>query len=58
MFCQEVIHSDLEHVKRTPCRNAYLGSYRDEGFTLDQGDLIGEKGRIEKVFGEAFWVVS
>ncbi|KAJ3878703.1 hypothetical protein F5051DRAFT_439487 [Lentinula edodes] len=24
MFCQEIIHVDLENLKRTPCLNAYL----------------------------------
>lgn len=24
MFCQEIIHVDIENLKRTPCLNAYL----------------------------------
>ena len=52
MFCQDVIHADMEHLKRTATRNSVLGPFRDgEGVVLEGFDPTGEHGRIEEVFG-------
>lgn len=26
MFCKEIVHADIEKLKRTPCTNVFLGS--------------------------------
>ena len=26
LFCREIIHADVEHLRTSPCLNAYLGS--------------------------------
>ncbi|KAF7789277.1 hypothetical protein EIP86_000218 [Pleurotus ostreatoroseus] len=52
MFCNEVIRNDLEHLKHTPCRNAFLISrHEGEEPIAEEFDPIGEHGRIEEVFG-------
>ena len=53
MFCNDVIRNDLEHLKHTPCRNAFLISrHEGEEPVAEEFDPIGEHGRIEEVFGE------
>lgn len=49
MFCQDVIHADMEHLKNTPTRNAHLDSFK-EGENVEF-DPTGEHGRIEEAFG-------
>ncbi|PSR74005.1 hypothetical protein PHLCEN_2v10189 [Hermanssonia centrifuga] len=52
MFCHDVIRADMEHLKRTPCRNALLGSrHLGEQVLSDEYDQTEDHGRVEDVFG-------
>jgi len=57
MFCQEIVHKDYDHLKKTPCLNVFLGSQSELSLALSR--LINEggkgkgggRGRVEGVFG-------
>ncbi|GJE97567.1 Bestrophin, RFP-TM, chloride channel-domain-containing protein [Phanerochaete sordida] len=56
LFCREVIHADIVHLKRTPTRNVFLGAHHagDEvvvDASEEDEDRLGRRGRIEEVFG-------
>jgi ion channel-forming bestrophin family protein len=38
MFCQEIIHVDIERLKRTPGPNVFLGSHHGEEHGADAGN--------------------
>ena len=52
MFCEEIIHADIKHLKQTPCPNAWLGE--SDGSAGDKlVDLSrAEHSRVEDVFGK------
>ncbi|TCD62011.1 hypothetical protein EIP91_007629 [Steccherinum ochraceum] len=51
MFCREIIRTDIEYLKQTPCPNAYLGDY--DTFVVDRMDQLAhaEHTRAGDVFG-------
>lgn len=52
MFCREIIRTDIEYLKQTPCPNAYLGDY--DSFVVEGMDQLAhaEHTRAGDVFGE------
>ena len=62
LFCREVIHADMVHLKKTPTRNVVLDVHHgNEEVVLEESeeiDRLGRRGRIEEVFGEQLRVRS
>ena len=56
LFCREVIHTDIEHLRQTPNRNVWLGAHHaDEAALFEQvveDDRLVRRGAVEEAFGE------
>ena len=57
LFCREVIHADIEHLKQTPNRNAWLGARHPGDAALFEqvveDDRLMKRGAVEEAFGES-----
>jgi len=51
MFCREIIHADIEHLKTSPCLNAYLGPQRPAPEHRKSMTLV-EVSALEEEFDE------
>ncbi|KIP03186.1 hypothetical protein PHLGIDRAFT_253223 [Phlebiopsis gigantea 11061_1 CR5-6] len=55
LFCREVIHADMEHLKQTPNRNAWLGArHPDDAALFEQvfeENRLVRRGLVEEAFG-------
>ena len=42
MFCKQIIHVDIDHLRKSPCLNAYLPIVRHRSMTLTETTVIGD----------------
>ena len=56
LFCREVVHADIEHIKLTPNRNVVLGLHHINGTIwideVAEDDRMVKKGSVEQTFGQ------
>lgn len=60
LFCEEIVHRDIERLKRMPCPNIIFNRHHGKGHTNGNGNIEDAEGsakakkvseRVEDVFG-------